>query len=159
MYMPFLRVSSTQVHAEAIFLRLFRVFFYDSIVYAVPFKHDWILMNGLFSSLNARWLCKLLWKHIYFLIGEIHKQTNTRCSHIHKRANTTTRFWPKYILTPLPFSLVFNHFAHFFFFCHQKRKNFPLPRSMSMPLMYSVFYASTWIMENKHHNFFLKKYT
>lgn len=122
MYMPFLRVSSIQVHAEAIFLRLFRVFFYDSIVYAVPFKHDWILMNGLFSSLNARWLCKLLWKHIYFLIGEIHKQTNTRCSHLHKRANTTTCFWPKYILTPLPFSLVFNHFAHFFFFCHQKKK-------------------------------------
>lgn len=79
MYMVFFAYRKfIQVHAEAIFLRLFLVFFlYGSIVYAMPFKHDWILMNGLFSSLNARWLCKLRWKHIYFLIDEIHKQINT----------------------------------------------------------------------------------
>lgn len=61
---------------------------------AMPFKHDWILMNGLFSlcwmhddSVNCfeniyiSWLMKYTWK-----------------------TPTPTCFWPKYILTPLPFT-------------------------------------------------------
>lgn len=103
------------------------VFLYDSIVYGDAFQ-TWLNINewAFLSLLNARWLCELLWKHIYFLIDEIHiKNTNTNMllTQIHLDAFT--------IYTIL-FSLVFNLFAHFFF-SSQEKTNFPL--SMSLPLI------------------------
>lgn len=103
------------------------VFLYDSIVYGDAFQ-TWLNINewAFLSLLNARWLCELLWKHIYFLIDEIHiKNTNTNMllTQIHLDA---------FAIYTILFSLVFNLFAHFFF-SSQEKTNFPL--SMSLPLI------------------------
>lgn len=107
-----------QVHAEAIFLLLF-LFSCDSIVYAMPFKHDWILMNGLFT-LNARWLCKLLWKHIHFLIDEIHTNKLTRTQR-HEHALTQIHFDAFAIHTILHFPLCLIYATQFGFFYRGKK--------------------------------------